>query len=130
MSLLQEHKPVDIPAVTTDLPEELVVMPKLSTIFRRASVELKQVRNKYGLRSQRTACAIGAIRFFLGDNNENLGSPINKPNTPEFQELKRQMDLLDKHLNTTYKTGIIGMNDGYNLWSFANFAEECEKLGI
>ena len=48
MSLLQEQKTIDIPAaVTTDLPEELVVMPKLSAIFRRASMELQQIRHHF-----------------------------------------------------------------------------------
>lgn len=103
-------------------------MPKLSSIFRRASMELQQIRCSFGQRSQKMACAWGAIRFYLGDE-ENLGSHVQTPNSPEFVELRRQVDLLDNHLIKTYKTSIIGMNDDAR-WSFTQFAEECEKLGI
>ena len=97
---------------------------KLSDIWRRADKELRQVRGSYGNAALKTACATGAIAYYM--SNGRTCSPWRLTIT----ELGETGGLcFDFQIRTANRHTINELNDN-DCWTFIQFAEEAGRHGL
>lgn len=94
---------------------------KLSEAWRLASKELTQIKRTFGSRSKKTACAIGAIGYYFPKdaNSDNLG------HTNIREDAYHNIMFLTRYMGHTLDM----YNDNHG-WTFEDFANEAEKIGL
>jgi len=93
---------------------------KLYEIFERANKELTQIKGAWGLKTKKTACALGAISYYL------IGrcKPYDIDGNPNVEVAKLGELWFHKDGNS-----LIDRNDYYR-WTFKQFAKRARRLGI
>src|SRR5438445_12931162 len=98
---------------------------KLSTIWYKASRELTQTRGRLGDRSEKRACALGAIFYY--DAIDKKDNNLTRYSLRDMRQRKTLIPAI-KRFESEYGDIII-LNDAKR-WTFRDFARSARKLKL
>jgi len=91
---------------------------KISEVFDRADKELTQIIGMFGSRSEKRACANGALTYYLGDKEVDSLTPLD---SDVGREMTEKINKFQHFLLTQYHGSIATLNDGGHRWKFKDF---------
>lgn len=96
----------------------------ISNAFDHATKELTQIKHYYGKRSQKRACAVGAMVYFYGRIDPD------RPNSLRVDLLPPHVKIVWKafveYLHKKYRSDVVELNDDSH-WTFERFKQEAAK---
>ena len=111
--------------------EGMTTPRNLSSLFEAAARELTQIKESFGDRHLKTACATGAVVYYWGDKKSNALTYLFKN---DIDELMRAFStwLYKKHqtkpeILSNELSPILYFNDRAG-WSFYDFAQEARQF--
>lgn len=99
-----------------------MIMKKLSEIWFMAAKELKRVEVSLGFAPNKTACALGAISYYLSEGETCHVGWLKGTKPDTFHELQDAFEKKSGHR-------IAELNDDKH-WSFNRFAKKAQQLGL